>query len=124
MRGKLVVLREGSEQPFPGLVTHSSTETSWPGFPIESRRLSQQGSLADFELMTGCLALCVRGRCEVTLDARSERQNFEVSPGKVRTGRPGYAIKELAWTGAHEAIVVLRCAHRLPLLGGWEGDEV
>jgi len=124
MKGKMVVLRDGGERPFPGLVTHSSAETSWPGFPIESRRLSQQGSLADFELMTGCLALCVRGRCEVTLDARSERQNFDFSPGKLSTGRPGYAIKELVWTGAHEAIIVLLSAPRLPLLGGSKGDTI
>jgi AraC family transcriptional regulator len=124
MTRKFVLLRDGGERPFPGVVTHSSAETSWPGFPIESRRLSQYGSLADFELPTGCLALCVRGRSQMTLEAGLDRRKFEFSPGKLSTGRPGHEIKEFTWTGEHEAIVVQLSAPRLPLLGGSKGSTI
>lgn len=124
MTKRMVLLRDGSEHPFPGVVTHSSAGTSWAGFPIESRRLSQQGLLDDFALPVGCLALCTRGRCQVTLAAGPDTQNFEFSPGKINTGRPGYEIRHLAWTGEHDAIIVHLSAPRLPLLGGSKGNTI
>src|SRR5262244_2023766 len=77
VKNKAVLLRDGTERPFPGTVTRSSADTPWPGFPIESRKLSGQGSLADFELPAGCLALCVRGRSQCTLEAGKDTQSFE-----------------------------------------------
>ena len=124
MTKKMVLLRDGSEHPFPGVVLHSSAGTSWAGFPLESRKLGQQGTLADFALPGGCLALCARGRCEVTLVDDSGTQNFEFSPGKLTTGRPGYEIRHLQWTGEHEAIVVHLSTPRLPLLGGAKGNTI
>jgi AraC family transcriptional regulator len=124
MGDKMVLLRNGGEHPFPGVVTHSSADTSWPGFPIEARRLARQGSLAGVELPTGCLVLCARGRCNVMLHAGTDGQNFEFSPGKFSTARPGYEIKELHWTGEHQTIVVQLSAPRLQLLGGSKGNTL
>jgi len=117
-------MRDGTEHPFPGTVTRSSADTSWPGFPIESRRLSGQGSLDEFELPAGCLALCVRGRSQCKLDAGKDSQAFEFSPGKLSTGRPGYVIKQFSWDGEYEAIAVQFSSPRLPLLGGSRADSV
>ncbi len=117
MTRKMMLLRDGTERPFPGEVTHSSANTAWPGFPIESRVLSGQGSVEDFEAPTGCLALCVRGRSQVMLEDRSDRQQYEFSPGKISTGRSGRHIKTFSWDGDYEAIVVQLTALRLPLLG-------
>jgi len=124
MTRKMMLLRDGTERPFPGEVTLSSAQTAWPGFPIESRRSSGQGSLEDFELPTGCLALCVRGRSQVLLEERSDRQQYEFSPGKLSTGRSGRQIKAFSWNGEYEAIVVQLSTPRLPLLGGSKGNGI
>lgn len=120
----MVLLRNGGEHPFPGVVTHSSAQTSWPGFPIESRRIGHHGVIEDFELPSGCLVLCVSGRCRVTREVDDGKESFEFSPGKFNTARPGYSIKQLSWTGEHETIVVQLSAPRLPLLGGSKGNTI
>src|SRR5262245_49961929 len=116
MSKKMVLLRTGEESAFPGEVTHSSEQTPWAGFPIESRRLSGQGSVAEFTVPSGCLALCVRGRSQIVLETPAEKRNFEFSPGKLSTGRPGSHYRKLAWKGEYEAISLQLSAPRLPLL--------
>ena len=118
MTGKMVLLRDGEEQSLPGEVTYSSEPTSWAGFPIESRRLSAHGSLANFSVSTGWLALCVRGRCRVSLDRDAEKRDFDFSPGKLTTGDSDDQIRQLDWTGEHEVILVQLSAPGLPLFGG------
>lgn len=125
MTRKMMVLRDGSERPFPGEVMLSSAQTSWPGFPIESRRWSEQGSIEDFELPTGCLGLCVRGRSQVMLEDRADRQEYEFSPGKLCTGRSRRQIKAYSWNGEYEAIIVQLTTPRLPLVGtGTKGSTL
>jgi len=124
MNRKMVLLRDGGERPFPGVVTHSSAGTSWTGFPIESRRLSDNGSLEDFALPAGCLALCVRGRSRMTLDAGTHKEQFDFLPGRLSTGRPGYEIRQFSWSGEHELISVQLSAPRLPLLGSAKADTI
>jgi AraC family transcriptional regulator len=118
MGQKLVSLHDGNGRPLAGVVTHSSADTSWPGFPIESRRLARQGEMADVALESGCLALCVRGRSRITIEGTTDREVFEFAPGRLSLGRPGDHIKQLTWNGEHEAIVLQLSAPRLPLLGG------
>lgn len=125
MTRKMMILRDGSERPFPGEVLYSSTQTSWPGFPIESRRWSERGAIEDFELPAGCLGLCVRGRSQLTLEERADRLEYEFSPGKLCTGRARRQIKAFSWNGEYEAIVVTLTTPRLPLLGtGTKGNTL
>jgi AraC family transcriptional regulator len=125
MTRKMMLLRDGSERPFPGDVMLSSSHTSWPGFPIESRKWIGQGAVEDFELPTGCLGLCVRGRSLLTLEDRADRQEYEFTPGKLCTGRSRRQIKAFRWNGEYEAIVLQLTTPRLPLLGtGTKGNTL
>lgn len=106
MQDAAVLLRGGRELPFPGVVTGSSAATDWAGLPIVRRSFSERGAITDFELQDGCLALCVSGRAQVTLETRHEHRSFDFVPGKLSMGRPGYEFKQYAWSGEHEVILV------------------
>jgi AraC family transcriptional regulator len=118
MRDGLVLLQDGSEKPFPGEVTLSSAGTSWSGFLLERHRFREDGELTDFTLPAACVALGVRGRGQVSLQAGKAKYRFDVVPGTLSISSRGYAVKRLAWTGARDVVFVQLSPAKLQLLRG------
>lgn len=98
--------KQGAKCPVRGERVLDSAGSPWTGLRVLAKQLGAKGQLRNHAWPRTMVALVSRGHARLTVQSATLSYSGVLVPGSLIAIPEGYEVLSLAWTGAHEQVVV------------------